>query len=230
MAKKDLNETTDRRRFLGTLATGAAAVSIATIPSINLHAEEPTVSDDPAEEVFTSLKGKHRIVFDAVEPVWMMTFAWPRVFLLTNMATGTQEKDNNVVVILRHNAIPYAFEDRIWEKYGFADVFGVKDGEKKPVTKNVYWKPAKGTYKVPGIGVVEIGINELQDSGVKFVVCNAAMTVFSAAVAEKMNMKAADVYNDWKSGLLPGITPVPSGVWAVGRAHENKCAYCYVAG
>jgi len=230
MAKKDLNETTDRRRFLGTLATGAAAVSIATIPSINLHAEENTGTGDPAEDVFTSLKGKHRIVFDATEPVWMMTFAWPRVFLLTNMATGTQEKDNNVVVILRHNAIPYAFEDRLWSKYNFGDLFGVKDGEKKTVIKNVYWKPAKGTYKVPGFGVVEIGINELQDSGVKFVVCNAAMTVFSAVAAEKMNMKQEDVYNDWKSGLLPGVTPVPSGVWAVGRAQENKCAYCYVAG
>ena len=235
MAKKDLNETTDRRRFLGTLATGAAAVSIATFsPSLNLHAEENPVPftgpDDPAEMVFKNLKGKHRIVFDVVEPVWMMPFAWPRVFLLTNMATGTPEKENNVVVILRHSAIPYAFEDRIWTKYKFQETFGVVNDKKEPVTSNVFWKPAKGTYKIPGFGVIEIGINELQDSGVKFVVCNAAMTVFSAIVADKMNMKAADVYNDWKSGLLPGITPVPSGVWAVGRAQENKCAYCYAAG
>ena len=235
MAKKDLNESTDRRKFLGSLATGAAAVSLATFtPSLKLHAEENpspfAAGEDPAEMVFKSLKGKHRIVFDATEPVWLMPFAWPRVFLMTNAATGTPEKENNVVVILRHSAIPYAFEDRIWEKYGFADMFGVTDGEKKPVTKNVFWKPAKGTFNIPGFGVVEIGINELQDSGVKFVVCNAAMTVFSAVAAGKMNMKPEDVYKDWKSGLLPGITPVPSGVWAVGRAQENKCAYCFVAG
>jgi hypothetical protein len=42
-----------------------------------------------------------------------------------------------------------------------------------------------------------------------------------------MKMKAEDVYNEWKSGLLPGITIVPSGVWAVGRAQEYKCAYCF---
>ena len=87
--------------------------------------------------------------------------------------------------------------------------------------------PAEGTYKVPGFGVVKIGINELQDSGVQFVVCNAAMTVYSAIAAEKMKLKAEDVYNEWKSALLPGITPVPSGVWAVGRAQEYQCGYCY---
>jgi intracellular sulfur oxidation DsrE/DsrF family protein len=95
------------------------------------------------------------------------------------------------------------------------------------MTRNPFWKPAKGTYKVPGIGEVQIGINELQDSGVMFGVCGAAMTVYSAVVADMMKMKAEDVLSDWKSGLLPGIQVMPSGVWAVGRAQEHKCAYCY---
>jgi len=40
-------------------------------------------------------------------------------------------------------------------------------------------------------------------------------------------LKKEDVYNDLKANLLPNVTPVPSGVWAVGRAQENKCAYFY---
>lgn len=223
---------TSRRGFLGSVATGAAAMGIATLsaPLQKLHAspETPPIGnpDDP-EQLFKNLNGKHRIVFDVVEPVWMMPFAWPRVFLLTNMATGTPEKENSVVVILRHSAIPYAFEDRIWTKYKFTDMFKVKTEAGEPVTSNVFWKPAKGTYKIPGFGEVAIGINELQDSGVKFVVCGAAMTVFSAITAQQMNMDAAEVKKDWEAGLLPGITIVPSGVWAVGRAQEAKCAYCY---
>jgi len=224
------NDQTSRRGFLGSIATGAAAMGLATLtsPLQQLHAS-PTNPDDPAEAVFKNLKGKHRIVFDVVEPNGMMPFAWPRIFLLTNMATGTAEKDNNVVVILRHDGIPYAFEDRLWAKYSFGEVFKGADDPAtgKPSTRNPFWKPAKGAFKVPGFGVVEIGINELQASGVQFVVCNAAMTVYSAVVAEKMNLKHEDVMNDWKSGLLPGITVVPSGVWAVGRAQENKCGYCY---
>ena len=234
MAKKDLTQSTDRRRFLGSLASGAAAVSLATFtPSLNLHAEENTnpfsVSDDPAEDVFKNLKGKHRIVYDVIRPNGIFPFAWPRVFLLTNMATGTPEKENNVVVVLRHDAIPYAFKNDLWTKYGLAEMFEVHDENKKPVEKNPFWMPAEGTYKVPGFGVIKIGINELQESGVKFVVCNAAMTVYSAVAAQKMNKKHEDVYNEWKAGLLPDIIPVPSGVWAVGRAQENKCGYCYAS-
>ncbi len=224
-------DQTTRRGFLGSIATGVAAMGLATFtsPLQQLHASpgsSGTNPDDP-EQVFKNLKGKHRIVFDVTEPTGIFPFVWSRVFLLTNMATGTAEKDNNVVVILRHNAIPYAFEDRIWSKYNFGELFKVEDEQKKPLIRNPFWKPAKGTYKVPGFGVVDIGINELQDSRVQFVVCNAAMTVYSTVCAEKMKMDAAAVKKDWESGLLPGITIVPSGVWAVGRAQENKCAYCF---
>jgi intracellular sulfur oxidation DsrE/DsrF family protein len=42
-----------------------------------------------------------------------------------------------------------------------------------------------------------------------------------------MNMKAEDVKKEWLSGLLPGIQQVPSGVWALGRAQEQRCAYIF---
>ncbi|HEY8687660.1 MAG TPA: hypothetical protein VIM07_00380, partial [Chitinophagaceae bacterium] len=171
---------------------------------------------------------KHRVVFDATRPHDMVPFAWPRVFLMTNQATGTEEKDQSVVVVLRHDAIPYAFEDRIWAKYKFGDVFKADDpATKMPSVRNPFAKPAPGEYKIPGFGAVPIGINELQASGVMFAVCNAAMTVFSAAVADGMKMTAADVKKDWESGLLPGIQIVPSGVWALGRAQEHGCAYIF---
>jgi intracellular sulfur oxidation DsrE/DsrF family protein len=42
-----------------------------------------------------------------------------------------------------------------------------------------------------------------------------------------MKMEADAVKKDWMSGLLPGIQPVPSGVWALGRAQENGCGYIF---
>ena len=224
------SKNSPRRKFLGNIAAGAAAIGMMSIPSSikaapSVFSEQGSL-DDP-ESVFKNLKGKHRIVFDVTNPNGLMPFAWPRVFLMTNMATGTPEKDNNVIVVLRHDGIPYAFEDKVWSKYNFGEMFEVHDEEKKAVTRNPFWKPAEGTYKVPGFGVVKIGINELQESGVQFVVCNAAMTVYSAVAADKMKLKAEDVYNEWKAALLPGITPVPSGVWAIGRAQEHQCGYCY---
>jgi intracellular sulfur oxidation DsrE/DsrF family protein len=230
MSTNDSKSTTDRRRFLGSLATGAAAVSLAAIPSLNLHAENnfsPATGDDP-DAWFNKIKGKHRMVFDATRPHEIMPFAWPKVFLLTNAATGTPEKDCGVVVVLRHDAIPYAFEDRLWEKYKFGEMFKADDPKTKtPSTRNPFWKPQKGDFKVPGIGEVQIGINELQESGVMFCVCNMAMTVYSNVAAGMMKMDAADVMKDWKAGLLPGVQIVPSGVWALGRAQEHSCQYCF---
>lgn len=230
MQNNDLNASS-RRGFLGSLATGAAALGITTLASPLSMMASPDFSQQglaDAEAWFNKIKGKHRIVFDATRPHEIFPFAWPRVFLLTNAATGTQEKDCSVVVILRHDAIPYAMEDGLWAKYGFGELFKADDpATKQPATRNPFWKPAQGAFKVPGFGVISIGINELQESGVMFCVCDAAMTVYSAAVAGKMNMDAAEVKKEWVAGLLPNIQPMPSGVWAVNRAQEHGCSYCF---
>lgn len=221
-----------RRNFLGTLAAGTAAFSMSTIAS-PLTAGAKTISDhmipkDDPEEWFKKIKGKHKMVFDVTQPHDIFPFAWPRVFLMSNVGTGTPEKENSVVVVLRHSAIPYAMEDRLWTKYNFGQVFSVPDPKtKEPATRNPFWQPKAGDFSVPGIGNVAIGINELQESGVMFCVCDAAMTVYSAAVAKNTNGDAAEIKRDWASGLLPGIQVVPSGVWAIGRAQERGCGYCF---
>jgi hypothetical protein len=239
MESKDLNFKTHRRGFLGTLATGAVALGVGTMATplqalAKKDFQDTPIADDDPDAWFNKIKGKHRIVFDATRPHEIMPFVWPLVFLNTNEATGS--KDNSVVVVLRHDAIPYAFEDRIWAKYNFGEVF--KAGEIGPAFKaadyktaaasrNPFWKPKSGDFQVPGIGAVPIGINDLQEKGVMFCVCNAAMTVYSTALAANLNMTPEDVKKDWISGLIPGIQVVPSGVWAVGRAQEHGCAYCF---
>ncbi len=232
MSKDLFKQTTGRRKFLGSVASSAAAFGITSLATpLNAgaaqHYAAETVSD--ADGWFKKIKGKHRIVFDATGPHEAFPFAWPRVFLLTNEATGTPEKENNAVVVLRHNAIPYAMHDRLWEKYKFGEVFKIDDPKTKaPSIRNPFWQPQVGDFKIPGIGNVAIGINELQNSGVMFCVCNMAITVNSAVIAQKTNANADDVKNDFLSGVLPGIQVVPSGVWAVGRAQEHGCGYCFV--
>src|SRR6476660_6228204 len=93
------------REFLGSIATGAAALGIGSFLSpLDLQAAIPSVPNNylDADAWFNTIKGKHRIVFDCTEPHEIFPFAWPRVYLLTNGATGTPEKDCSVVVVLRH--------------------------------------------------------------------------------------------------------------------------------
>jgi len=111
-----LNPTTHRRGFLGTIAAGAAAIGMAAIASPLQAAagvNAPFGSAEDADAWFARVKGKHRMIFDVTRPHEVMPFAWPKVFMMTNAATGTPEKENSVVVVLRHDGIPYAFEDRI---------------------------------------------------------------------------------------------------------------------
>jgi intracellular sulfur oxidation DsrE/DsrF family protein len=221
-----------RRNFIGKLAAGAATISLATIAT-PLKASEKIISDnsiDPSnpDDLFKNINGKHKVVFDVTQPHEIYPFAWPRVFLLTNQATGTPEKENSVIVVLRHTAIGYAMDNRIWEQYPIGDVFKANDPVTKQASKrNPFWKPAAGAFTIPGFGPIPIGINELQESGVKFMVCDAAMTVYSAAVAQAMGKDAAEVRKDWNAALLPGMSLVPSGVWALGRAQEKGCAYIF---
>jgi intracellular sulfur oxidation DsrE/DsrF family protein len=232
MNTNDSKEGTNRRGFLGTLAGSAAAIGIGTLaPSLDAFAGvknfNTAVYGDP-EEIFKKITGKHRVVFDATQPHEILPFAWPRVFLMTNEMTGTQNKDCSVMVVFRHSAIGYAMEDKLWAKYNFGEVFQANDPEtNKPSTRNPFWKPKPGAFKVPGVGEVMIGIDQLQASGVIFCVCDVALTVYSAAVADGMKMKPEDVKKEWMEGLLPGIHVVPSGVWALGRAQQKQCAYIF---
>lgn len=230
MKKNDL--TTNRRSFIGKLATGAAAVTIGSIAApIQSIAREKNhfISNDDPDAWFKKLDGKkHKMIFDVTEPNGMMPFAWPRVFLMTNGMTGTQEKEMGVVVVLRHEAIPYALDNSLWTKYKLGEVFKINDDQTKTASlRNAFWKPGKDDFIVPGIGPVAIGINDLQNSGVMFAACNSALVVYSAVIAGMINMKQDDVYKDFIGGILPGIQVVPSGVWAVSRAQEHGCSYCF---
>ncbi|WP_026898114.1 twin-arginine translocation signal domain-containing protein [Daejeonella oryzae] len=217
-----------RREFLGNVATGAATIGLTSVLApLDLAAKNsPEKSSEDAW--FDKINGKHRMVFDATMPHEILPFAWPRVFLMTNEKTGTPEKENSVVVVLRHAAIPYAMEDKLWTTYKFGELFKADDpATKKASLRNPFWKPKSGDYKIPGVGNVAIGINELQESGVMFCVCDMALTVYSAAVASELKKDPAEIKKEWIAGILPGIEIVPSGVWALNRAQEHGCSYCF---
>lgn len=238
-----LKKPAPRRGFLRGLGAGAAALGLATLTSsfkfATAKAGESKLSGsskDPADAWFDKIKGSHRVVYDSTQPHEIFPFAWPRVFLISNAATGTPEDDCGVVVVLRHTSICYAFKDNVWAKYNFGEVFGAgnigpafqaADAATAVKTRNPFYMTKPGDFALPGFGPVPISIPELQASGVMFCVCGAAMNVYSAVVAGKMGMKPEDVLNEWKEAMIPGIQTVPSGVWALGRAQEHGCSYIF---
>jgi intracellular sulfur oxidation DsrE/DsrF family protein len=222
----------NRRDFLGKVTGAAALMGVGSL--VNPARANDIISpfsgnaDDP-EEWFKGVKGKHKIVFDCTEPKEIFPFAWPKIYMMTNAATGSPATDCTAVVVLRHGAIPFALQDNMWAKYKFGEMFKVNDPQTKTsALRNPFWKPKPDDFSAPGIGVVQLGIPQLQTEGIMFCACAMAITVYSAVAAGNTKQDPATVKKEWIDNLIPGIPAMPSGVWAVGRAQEHGCGYCNV--
>jgi hypothetical protein len=215
-----------RRNFLGKMGLGVAGLS--AIPGL-LEATTPInkalVGD--AEEWLKKIKGTHRIVYDGAEPHAGFPIIWNWAFYLTNNQTGVEDSDITGVCVLRHNAIPLSFKDELWAKYHLGEVFNINDNKTgKPSLRNPYYEPQEGDMPMPPIQ----GIKDQQARGAMFCVCELAINVYSGMVSAKMGLNHDEVKAEWMAGLHPDIQPVPSGVWALGRAQEHGCGYIYAGG
>ncbi|MEW6511097.1 MAG: hypothetical protein AB1428_09090 [Bacteroidota bacterium] len=216
-----------RRDFLGTLLASTTIGLAGLSAPINLAGaqEKPAAMSGSSdfETWLGKIKGKHRQVFDSPDPHGGLPLAWARVFLMTNKMVGVPDDDVSAVIVLRHDSIPLAMEDKLWKKYNFGKMFGAKDMMTNAILKrNVFWKPKEGSLPVPGMGV-----DELLNSGVLIGACDMALTVYSKMTAEKMKLNPDEVKKEWVAGVFPGIQLVPSGVLAINRAQEHGCTYCY---
>ena len=222
----------NRRDFIGKVTGAAALMGVASLvnPAKASDSIRPFSgnSDDP-EEWFKGVKGKHRLVFDCTEPKQIFPFAWPKIYMMTNAATGAPQADCTAVVVLRHDAIPFALQDSMWAKYKLGEMFKIDDPQTKAAAvRNPFWKPKPDDFSAPGIGVVQLGIPQLQTEGIMFCACGMAITVYSAVAAGNTKQDPATVKKEWLDNLIAGIPAMPSGVWAVGRAQEHGCGYCNV--
>ena len=223
---KAIDHFPSRRAFVGTL-TASAATLLAGISSTSFANPVDPILVNDAEAWFKKIKGKHRIIYDTPEPHEGLPIIWSWVFYQTNNQTGTPDNDMTAMVVLRHNGIPMAMEDRLWAKYKFGEVFKITDrNTQSPAVRNTFYEPNATDLPLPNVD----GVKKLQGRGAMFCVCDMALTVYSNFMAKSLNQKGEDIKKDWVSGLLPGIQVVPSGVWAISRAQEHGCAYCYAGG
>lgn len=225
----DNQSKTPRRAFIGKLAGTTLGIP-ALLSSVTAEASSlipDTVAAADADEWFKKVKGKHKIVYDAPEPHDGFPIIWSWVFYQTNNQTNTPDADMTAVVVLRHNAIPMAMKDDLWAKYKFGEVFKINDNNTKAAAlRNPFYEPQGADFPMAAIE----GIKKLQARGAMFCVCDMALTVYSSVIAGGAGLKPEDVKAEWVAGLQPGIQVVPSGVWAIGRAQEKGCAYCYAGG
>lgn len=220
-------DNNSRRKFIGALALGATASTISVLTN-PIYANMTTFDDDnmnDLEDWFKKgIKGKHRIVYDGSTPHGGFPIIWNWAFYLTNNQTGSKDEDITAMTVLRHSATCFALNDEIWAKYKLGEMYGIKDNATgKSTLRNPFYQPKDGDFPMPAIE----GIKRLQERGAMFCACDLAAKVNSNAIAQKMNLDPAKVYQEWKDAIHPGIQWVPSGVWALGRAQEHGCGYIF---
>ena len=212
----------NRRDFLGLAATAAAAGLGAMVPITGAVA----ASDNPHTD-FTrwldSIDGTHKQLYDMPELNGGFGLVWSWAFFTTGaQAYGLPESDLGVVIVLRHDALPLAFNDSVWAKYKLGEVFKIEDPDTKaPAVRNPYY------LKPGGIPVPDASLQRLIARGVKVAVCNLAITFYSSMVAKNMGLKHDDVKKEWTDAVLPGVQIVPSGVVACNGAVSRGCSYVF---
>lgn len=212
----------NRRDFLGMAATAAAAGLGAMVPITGAVAAADAPGTDFTRWLDT-IPGTHKQLYDMPEVNGGMGLVWSWAFFMTGApAYGVPESDLAVVMVLRHNALPLAFNDSAWAKYKLGEVFKIEDPDTKaPAVRNpFYLKP--GTLPIP-----DAALQKLIETNVRVAACNLAMTFYSGMVAKNMGLKHEDVKSDWLAAVLPGITVVPSGVLACNGAVSRGCTYVF---
>ena len=219
-----------RREFLGQIAGGAAAlagISIAS-PLAAADAFSPRFKTDGEfnDDWTKKLDGKKlRTVFDAPEINSALALHQANAVLDNYRdVVGIPEKDLGLVVVIRHRAIPMAFNDVIWEKYNAGVDLKMKDpttGE--PAKRNPFLHVSKDDKY--GLVGPETSLQGLYDRGVIFLGCNNAAMGWAYMLAKKTGAKVEDVRAEMKANLIPGMTLLPTGIFAVVRAQNVGCSY-----
>ncbi len=145
------NRNANRRDFIGKVTGAAALMGVSSLVNPAKANDGSNVFSGTAadpDEWFNGVKGKHRMVFDCTEPKEIFPFAWPKIYMMTNAATGGS--DATAVVVLRHAAMCFAVQDSLWAKYKFGDIFKVTDPETKAsALRNPFWKPKPDDFSAP---------------------------------------------------------------------------------
>ena len=204
-----------QRRGLFARVAGAAAIGIAGLTSTSSRARAAAMAD--SADWPGKLKGDHRQVVDAVES----NGGFPLVFALTFMMPNPPGS-STAVVVLRHAAFPMALSSSMWAKYKIGESMKIIDPETgAPAVKNPFLNPKPGVLPLDAASV-----DQMLAKGVLFGACNVALTVLSKKLADNASVTADAAAKEWTANIVPGITIVPSGTWAVNRAQEAGCTYC----
>jgi hypothetical protein len=206
----DKTAGTPRRNFFGLAAMSALGL-------FGLAASQAQAQPAPADgpDWPGMLKGRHKQLFD----IYDINDGFPLGFVNNFIAPNSSA---TAVIVFRHKGLPYALGSTIWAKYKVGETFNIMDPETKAhAVKNPYFEPKPGV-----LANAEVALDRLLAKGTVIGACGVALRGQSRRLAANAGVSPDDAFKEFAANLLPGVTIVPSGTWAVNRAQEAGCSYC----
>jgi hypothetical protein len=216
-----------RRSFLSSLSA-----SLALQPP-RLPAQSPAPATwQPArhaeDDWLDRIPGKHRLVFDTTTAEGFGgALLYSNNFLDTNKnAYGLEYSDIALVIVVRHNSTPFAYNDAIWSKYGrvFAQRLNFNDPKtKQPPDVNLYNAPASASM-LTSLGIT---LDSVTKRGAQLAVCRVATRNFAGAIAAATRSPAEKINEELIANIVTNAHMVPAGIIAVSRAQERGYTFAY---
>jgi len=252
------DEHTNRREFLGKAAVSAAALSAAACtppatiaPATPQPAPTPgagpaaqsgavgaaggTAAARPAQAMvfdnswFDRLKAKHKAVFEQQALDYGSAVSYAGRWISGMRDTGVAKAGEfQVVLVLRHEAVPLVVNEAMWEKYGIGEALKYKTFGDAIVKSNPMAStpvPAGRTPPANDPMRPRGNIPWYTANGHITLACNLAFTGFAAETASRMKADRAELLEEFKANLLPGVILQPNGIYATLRAQEAGCVY-----
>ena len=182
----------------------------------------------PQDDWMDRLPGRHRVVFDTTNAGGIgAALLYANNFLnATKDGYGLGESESALVIVARHTSTSYAFNDRMWAKYGarLTALTGLMD----PATRQ---PPTVNLYNTTSADLLSRGvtIDSLVAKGVHFAVCQMAARFISGQLAQATGAKADDVYGEVTANLVGNAHLAAAGIVAVNRAQERGYTLTTVA-
>ena len=229
MSGKWLQLLMARRSFLARLGTGVGVLGGTAIISSPVVAQgAPDALWRPArhaqDDWLEKIPGQHRFLFDTTTAEGLaLAFRFAGNYFTANQSTyGLKDSDLAVIIVARHKATSFAYNDAIWAKYGkqIAEQAEFVDPKTKEAPKINVYGPAGETAQA---GKMEALIKK----GVQFAVCSTSTRGIATRIAKANSLEVDNVVKEITSNLIGNARMVPAGVLAVNRAQEHGYSFIY---
>jgi hypothetical protein len=211
----------DRRDFLGSLL---AAGALARLPGT-----EPAPTSTVSLPWMNRIRGKHRAVFDNPRDDGTgLIRAW--IWLnQCKTALEAKEDDCTAVVVLRHGGVALAMNDAFWSQYELT--LSGSTPEKPNMPKRnpqmaVAMTESMGSFQPPARVYAEgLGLDALIARGGIVLACEFAFYFMTSRIMTRDKIPEAEAAEKARSYLVPGVTLVPSGFFALAVAQGQGCGF-----